>query len=195
MGSNRKWGDRKWCDRKWRQSRDRKWRQSRALSGSRFCACATGSWAISALVGPFNRKWQSHVTGRGPVRKWPWPEEGSAHARLFPRAFFLVVVTWLPKVTWSLRGSLWVYATGSCATPVMTEGHVTPLGSILGVFSTTSASYNPRKPRVLYLVTGTSRGYLPLLFSYSVYKGCLRSHCGISKSQMVNLIPTCIVSS
>ena len=53
------------------------------------------------------------------------------------------------------------------------------------------------------MVTGTSPGYLPLLFSYSVYiyigcvvlQGCLRSHCGISKSQMVNLIPTCIVSS
>jgi hypothetical protein len=27
------------------------------------------------------------------------------------------------------------------------------------------------------------------------YTRCLRSHCGISKSQMVNLIPTCIVSS
>ena len=135
-------------------------------------------------------------------RDWkrPCPEVALTGRRFcacpaFSRAFFLVVVTWLPKVTWSLRGSLWVYATGSCATPVMTEGHVTPLGSILGVFSTTSASYNPRKPRVLYLVTGTSRGYLPLLFSYSVYKGCLRSHCGISKSQMVNLIPTCIVSS
>jgi hypothetical protein len=53
------------------------------------------------------------------------------------------------------------------------------------------------------MVTGASPGYLPLLFSYSVciYIGCvvlqwcLRSHCGISKSQMVNLIPTCLVSS
>ena len=51
------------------------------------------------------------------------------------------------------------------------------------------------------MVTGTSPGHLPLLFSYRVYigcvvlQGCLRSHCGISKSQMVNLIPTCIVSS
>ena len=51
------------------------------------------------------------------------------------------------------------------------------------------------------MVTGTRLGYMPLLFSYSVYIGCvvlqwcLRSHCGISKSQMVNLIPTCIVSS
>ena len=72
----------------------------------------------------------------------------------FSRVFFLVVVvvTWLPDVT---------------------EGHVTPVGSVHGVFSTTSASYNPRKPRVLYLVTGTSLGYLALLFSYSVYIGCV----------------------
>ena len=27
------------------------------------CACATGSCAISGLVGPVDRKWQSHVTG------------------------------------------------------------------------------------------------------------------------------------
>ena len=50
---------------------DQKWRPSRALSGSMFCACATGSCAIYTLVGPFDRKWQSHVTGRGPVRKLP----------------------------------------------------------------------------------------------------------------------------
>ena len=57
-------------------------------------------------------------------------------------------------------------------------------------------------PRPIFsVVTGTSPDYLPLLFSYSVYigcvvlQGCLRSHCGIYKSQMVNLIPTCIVSS
>ena len=40
------------------------------LSGSIFCACATRSGAISALLGPFDRKWQSHVTGRGHVRKY-----------------------------------------------------------------------------------------------------------------------------
>ena len=74
-------------DRKWRRSHDRKWRQSCAMSGSMFRACATGSRAISALVGPFDRKWQSHVTGRGHVRKWPWPEVGSAHSRLFPALF------------------------------------------------------------------------------------------------------------
>jgi hypothetical protein len=32
---------------------------------------ATGSGAISDLVGLFDQKSQSHVTGRGPVRKWP----------------------------------------------------------------------------------------------------------------------------
>ena len=99
-----------------------------------FCACTIGSCAISALVGPFDRKWS-------------WPEVCSAHAPFF----FLVVVTWLPD---------------------MTEGHLTsfgvPLGirmrnrklcntrssskqCWLGVFSTTSASYNHRKPRFLYL--------------------------------------------
>ena len=54
-----------------------------ALSGSRFCACSTGSCTISTLAGPFDRKWQSHVTGSGPVRKRSWPAVGSAHARLF----------------------------------------------------------------------------------------------------------------
>jgi hypothetical protein len=137
-------------DRKWRESRDRKWHQSRVLSGSMFCACATGSCAISALVGSFDLKWQS--------RDWkrPCPEVGSAHARLFPRAFFLVVVTWQPDVTLghlTPSGFPWVYAcaTGSCATPVVTEGHVTPFGSVHEAFSTTSASYDHRKPRVLYL--------------------------------------------
>ena len=65
MRSYRKSLDRKCC-----QSRDRKWCQSRDMSGNMFCACATGSWAISVLVGPFDRKWQSHVTGRGPVRMY-----------------------------------------------------------------------------------------------------------------------------
>jgi hypothetical protein len=84
-----------------------------------------------------------------PCPKWPWLEVGSAHARLFPAFFFfLVVVTWLPDVT---------------------KGHLTPFGvpldvhmrnrklrntrsstqCWLGVFSTTSASYYHRKPRVL----------------------------------------------
>jgi hypothetical protein len=46
-------------------------------------------------------------------------------------------------------------------------------GSVIGVFSTTSASYNHRKLTIqrpmFSMVTGTSPGYLPLLFSNSVY--------------------------
>jgi len=57
------WG---WSDRK---SRDRKWPwpevTESAPTGSVFCACATGSCAISALVGPFHRKWR-HQTSRDP---------------------------------------------------------------------------------------------------------------------------------
>jgi hypothetical protein len=92
---------RKSRDRKWHQSRDRKWRQSRVMSGSMFCACATGSCVISTLVGPFDRKCQSHVTGRGPVWKWPLPEVCSAHARFSPHFFLCssTVVTWLPDVS------------------------------------------------------------------------------------------------
>jgi hypothetical protein len=63
-----------------------------------------------------------------------------------------------------------------------------PFGSVIEVFSTTSASYNHRKPRVLYLAwlpeLPTHVLYLamwlelalvicPLLFSYSVYIGCV----------------------
>ena len=65
---------------------DWKWRQSRALSGSIFC----GMLRNIRPSGAFWRKWQSHVTGRGPVRKCPWPEVGSAHARLFPAFFFFL---------------------------------------------------------------------------------------------------------
>ena len=60
-------------------------------------------------------------------------------------------------------GFPWVCATGSCATPVVVVNNVgwgcslwRPRPIIIG------------NPRVLYLVTGTSPGYLPLLFSYSV---------------------------
>jgi hypothetical protein len=162
----------------YRKSRDRKWRQSHALSGSMFCACATRSCAISALVffyrkwrqsrdrnrpcpevaqyptywGPFHRKWQSRVTGSGP-----------AWAPFFPRFIFLsssTVVIWLPDVT---KGHLTLFGI-----PLGVRMHNRklrnirsdrrsrdPLGSVLGVFSTTSASYNHRK--------------FPLLFSYSVY--------------------------
>jgi hypothetical protein len=161
-------------------------------------------------------------------RDWnrPYPEVVLTGSRFcafpaFLRAFFLVVE---PEVT---RRSLdplsvfpWVYATGSCATSVVTEGHVTPSEVSLGcslrrprpIFNMVTGTSHPRlifsmvtgtkHPRPIFSVmTGTSPDYLPLLFSYSVYigcvvlQGCLRSHCGISKSQMENLIPTCIVSS
>ena len=167
-------------DQKWRQTRDRKWRQSRALSGSSFFACATGSCAISALVGPFDRKLQSHVTGSDPDRKYVLPVPG------FPPRFFLsssTVVTWLPDVTEDHLTSSefpWVCAcaTGSCATPVVTESHVTPSEVSLGcslrrpcpIFSMVTGTSHPRP--VFSIVTGTSPGYLPLLFSYSVYIGC-----------------------
>ena len=115
-----------------------------------------------ALIGPFDRKWQSHVTVRGHVRKRSWPEVGFAHARLFPAFFFL----FLSSSTMATEGHLipsgfpWVYATEVTQHPQWPK--VTwSLGSVLGVFSTTSASYNPRKPRILYLVTGTSPGCLP----------------------------------
>jgi hypothetical protein len=113
--------------------------QSGALSGSMFCACATESCAIFAPVGLFDRKWR-----KSRDRKKLWPEVGSAHARIFPRAFLLVVVPWRPDAT---------------------KGHLTPFGvplglrnrklcntrssgkqCWLGVFSMTFASYNHRKP-------------------------------------------------
>jgi hypothetical protein len=111
------------------QSRDRKWRQSCDMSRRMFCACATVSCAISALVGPFDRKWQSHVIGRalsgsGPDRKYV------LRMPVFPPCFFLsssTVVTWLPNVTKSHltpSGFPWVCAcgTGCYATSVVTEG-------------------------------------------------------------------------
>jgi hypothetical protein len=60
--------DRKCRDRKRRLSHGRKWRHSRALSGSMFCACATGSCAISALVGPF---WSEVTKSRDRKRLCP----------------------------------------------------------------------------------------------------------------------------
>jgi hypothetical protein len=73
----------------------------------------------------------------------------------FSRVCFLVVVTWLPVVT---EGHLattsdfsWVCAcaTGSCATPVVTEGHVTP--------SEVSIGCSLRRPRLIFsMVTGTN---------------------------------------
>jgi hypothetical protein len=131
---------RKWRDRKWRQSRDRKWLCPEVCSahaqpevtmlGSMFCACATGCWAISALVETFDRKWRQ-------LRDWkrPCPEVALTGSRFcacpafLPRFFPLVVVTWLPEVT---EGHLtpsefpWVCvcATGSCASPVVVVNNV-----------------------------------------------------------------------
>jgi hypothetical protein len=89
----------------------------------------------------------------------------------FPRVFFLVVVSWVPDMT---KGHLTPFGV-----PLGVRNRKLrnirsdwrsrdPFGSVHGVFSATSASNYPRKPRILYLVTGTSLGYLPLLFSYSV---------------------------
>ena len=57
------------------------------LSGSMICPCSTGSCTIPALVGSFDRKWQSHVTGSGHVRKRSRPEVGYVHALFFPALF------------------------------------------------------------------------------------------------------------
>ena len=73
--SSRIWGGATGSDRKWPEVT---WPEE-ALFGSMLCACATGTCAISALVGPFHRKWQSHVTGRFPVRSYYF----------FPYFFFL----------------------------------------------------------------------------------------------------------
>jgi hypothetical protein len=79
---------------------------------------------------------------RPSVAFWPevtsvtWPEEALSGSMFcaypaFSRAFFLVVVTWLPDVTkghLTPSGFPWVCAcaTGSSTTPVVTEGHLTP---------------------------------------------------------------------
>ena len=130
-----------WPEVTWPEVTSVTWEEM-ALPESMLCACATGSWAISALVESFDRKWQSRD------RKWPWPEVCSAHVRIFPRVFFLVVVTWLPDVTQghlTPLGLPWVCAcaTGSCTTPVMTEGHVTP--------SEVSMGCSLRRPRPIIL--------------------------------------------
>ena len=147
----RKCRDRKWHDRKWRQSRDRKWRYS--VSGGILCACATGSCAISALVGVF---WPEVTKSRDPNN--PCPEAVLIGSRFcacpaFSPRFFLSCSNMATEGHLTPSGFPWVCAcaTGSCTTPVVTEGHVIPFGSVLGVFSTTSVSYIHRKPRVLYL--------------------------------------------
>ena len=100
-------------------------------SGSMFCACATGSCAISSLVGAF---WPEVTKLRG--RKRHCPEVDLTGSRfcacpVFPRVSFLVVVTWLLDVMKfdPFRVPLGVR---SCATPVVTFGHVTTSEVSLG---------------------------------------------------------------
>jgi hypothetical protein len=73
---------------------------------------------------------------------------------VFSRVFFLVVVTWLLDVTkfdpfrvpLGVRMRNWKLCNTS--SDFWSRDH---FGSVLGVFSMTSASYNHRKPCVLYL--------------------------------------------
>ena len=77
-------------------------------------------------------------------RDWkrPCPEVALTGSRFFACpafscAFLLVVVTGLPNVTQGHlipSGFSLVYGTGSCATSVMTEGHVTPSEVSMGCF-------------------------------------------------------------
>jgi hypothetical protein len=90
--------------------------------------------------------------------KVTWPEGALTGSRFcacpdFSLRFFLSSSNMATEGHLTPSGFPWVCAcaTGSCTTPVVTEGHVIPFGSVLGVFSTTSVSYNHRKPRILYL--------------------------------------------
>ena len=107
------------------------------------------------------------------VKSVTWLEEALSGSRfcacpVFPRAFFLVVVTWLPmwpKVTWALSGFPWVCA---CATPVVVV--VVVVNNVGWGCSLRRprpiAIGNHRKPHVLYLAWW-----------------------------LINLIPTCKVSN
>jgi hypothetical protein len=72
----------------------------------------------------------------------PCPEAALTGSRFcacpaFSRAFFLVVVTGLPNVTQGHlipSGFSLVYGTGSCATSVMTEGHINRTFALQGWF-------------------------------------------------------------
>ena len=123
-----------------------------------FCACSTGSCAISSLVGPFDRKSRD----RRYVLRMPG----------FPPLFFLsssTVVTWLPDVTeghLTPSGFPWVCAcaTGSCATPVVTHSEVS-LGCSL------------RRPRPIFsMVTGTSTRVQIPSFLHILYESIIGNH-------------------
>ena len=116
---------------------DRKWRQS--VSRSMLCACATGSYVISALVWPFDRKWQSRN------RKRHCPEVVLTGSRfcacpIFSHVFFLVVVTWLPDVTNGHLTSFGVPLDVRLRNTRSDRRPRDPFGGVLGVFSTTSES-------------------------------------------------------
>jgi hypothetical protein len=102
------------------------------------------------------------LSGSGPDRKWVLRMPG-----FFPRFFLSSRTRCDQRSLDPLRSSL-EYAQPEVVQHPQWPKVTSSLGSVLWVFSTTYASYNPRKPCVLYLVTGTSPGYLSLLFSYSV---------------------------
>ena len=68
-------------------------------TGSVLCACTTGSWSISALLGPFYLLVGSDVPGSdvtGSGRNWMYVLRMRG---FFPRYFLLTRVPWLPNVT------------------------------------------------------------------------------------------------
>ena len=134
----------------------------------------------------------SHVTRRGPVRKYVLCMPG-----FFPRFFPLssTVVTWLPDV---IKGHL--TPSGKLHNTPSDLRSRDPFGSVLGVLSTTSASYDHRKPSILYLAWLLELALVicPFYFHIVSIQVVQYSNDGIFKSQMnemVNLISTSIVSS
>ena len=124
----------------------------------------------SRMLSPFHRKWQSHVTGRGPVRKWPcaWP--------VFPAFFSLsssTVLTWLPDVTEGhltpFGVPLWVRMYNRSD-----QRSRDPFGSVLGVFSTMSASHNHRKFPLLFSCSVYIYIYIYIYIGYVLLQFCLR---------------------
>jgi len=210
-GQTRIWGGgaRWWC---YRKSRDRKWRDRKwpwpevtltgshvtesAPTGNMLCACATGSCAISALVGPFHRKWR-HKSSRDPLG-FPW--KGGVRACATGSCTISTLVgPFLFRVRACATVSrVFSYSSSSTVVQVpwipVTEGHLTPSGIPLGVrmrnrnlrtfhrklttdidviFPRSSAKgwvCSLRRPRPIFsMVTGTSPGYLPfpaILFSF-----------------------------
>ena len=119
------------------------------LSGRMFCACATGSCTISALVGPF---W-SEVTksGSGPDRNM-----FSACPLLTPGVFFLSSSNMATGCDLRSLDSFGVplgvrIRNRKLRNTRRDRRSRDPFGSVIGVLSTTSVSYYHRKPRVLYL--------------------------------------------